>query len=124
MFTVKTYLKESPGKGLGIFAKKFIPKGTIIWEFLEDFDVKVHKDKLKSLNLVQRDFIFKYFWKEGDYYYSSCDHSIFQNHSYDPNSVPQGDYMIASRDIQPDEEITTNYQHFDDGFDEYKDILF
>lgn len=123
MFTVKTYLKESPGKGLGTFAKKFIPKGTTIWEFIEGFDIKVHKSKLKELTILQLDFINTYFWQEGDYFYSSCDHSVFQNHSYDPNSVPQGDYMIASRDIQPDEELTVNYQHFDDTFETYKDIL-
>lgn len=123
MFTVKTYLKESPGKGLGTFAKKFIPKGTTIWEFIEGFDIKIHKSKLKELSLLQLDFINKYFWKEGDYYYSSCDHSVFQNHSYDPNSVPEGDYMVACRDIQPDEEITTNYQQFDDTFDSYKNTL-
>jgi SET domain-containing protein len=119
MFTVKTYLKESPGKGLGTFAKKFIPKGATIW----DFDIKVHKSKLKELSVLQLDFINTYFWQEGDYFYSSCDHSTFQNHSYDPNSIPQGDYMIAARDIQPDEEITANYQHFDDMFEKYKDIL-
>lgn len=123
MFTVKTYLKESPGKGLGVFAKKFIPKGTTIWEFIEGFDVKVHKSKLKELTLLQLDFVNKYFWKEGDYFYLSCDHSKFQNHSYDPNSVPEGEYMVAARDIQPDEEITVNYQHFDDTFETYKDIL-
>lgn len=123
MFTVKTYLKESSGKGLGVFAKKFIPKGTTIWEFVEGFDVKVHKSKLKELSVLQLDFINTYFWQKEDYFYSSCDHSNFQNHSYNPNSVPEGEYMVAARDIQPDEEITVNYQDFDDMFETYKDIL-
>lgn len=124
MFTVKTYLKESPGKGLGTFAKKFIPKDTIVWEFVEGFDIKVHKDKINELSLVQKDFIYKYFWKEGDYFYSSCDHSIFQNHSYDFNTISKGEYVVALRDIQANEELTANYQEFDDMFESYKEILF
>jgi SET domain-containing protein len=31
--------------------------------------------------------------------------------------------MIASRDIEPNEELTVNYQHFDDDFLSYKDEL-
>ena len=33
MFTIEVYIKESEGKGLGVFSKNFIPKGTIICEF-------------------------------------------------------------------------------------------
>ena len=71
----------------------------------------------------EKDFIKKYFWKEGNYYYSSCDHSIFQNHSTTPNSIPQGDYMIASRDIEAHEELVVQYSDFDDTFDTYKHLL-
>ena len=124
MFLIETYIKESDGKGFGTFAKEFIPKGTIIWRFMHGFDIKVHTDKINELNDIQKDFIDKYFWKEGDYYYSSCDHSIFQNHSYEPNSIPHGpDEMIASMDIQKDEEIVVSYNQFDDEFNLYKNNL-
>jgi SET domain-containing protein len=124
LFLIETYIKESNGKGFGTFTKNFVPKGTIIWKFMEGFDIKVHVDKLNELNDIQKDFIDKYFWKEGDYYYSSCDHSIFQNHSYKPNSIPYGpDEMIASTDIQKDEEIVVSYNQFDDEFNLYKNNL-
>jgi SET domain-containing protein len=75
------------------------------------------------LNDVQKSYVDRYFWKEEDYYYSSCDYSNFQNHSYTPNSIPLGDKMVAARNIEANEEILVNYQSFDDDFNSYKDIL-
>jgi SET domain-containing protein len=124
MLLIETYIKESPGKGLGVFTKEFIPKGKLIWEFVGGFDIKVHKEKYKTLSDVQKKHIDTYFWKEGDYLYSSCDYSNFQNHSYNPNSIGFGENrMIAARDIYPDEEILVNYYEFDDDFDLYKEEL-
>ena len=124
MLLVETYLSESSGKGLGLFAKKFIPKDTIIWQFVEGFDIKVDKEKYELLTEVQKKFVDTYFWKEGDYLYSSCDHSIFQNHSDNPNSIElDDDKMKAARDINPNEEILVSYDSFDDDFEIYKDLL-
>jgi len=125
MFTIDIYLKETEDRGLGVFCKESIKKGQIIWEFIEGLDIVIHQDKLKKLNLnqIQKDFISKYFWKEGENYYSSCDHSIFQNHNTNPNSIPKGDYMVASRDIEAHEEIVVQYSDFDDDFYTYKHQL-
>lgn len=125
MFTIDIYLKETEDRGLGVFCKEPIKKGQIIWEFIEGLDIVIHQDKLKKLNLnqIQKDFISKYFWKEGENYYSSCDHSIFQNHGTNPNSTPEGDYMVASRDIEAHEEIVVQYSDFDDDFYTYKHQL-
>jgi SET domain-containing protein len=123
MLLVETYIAESIGKGLGLFSKNFIKKGTIIWEFVEGFDIQVPIDKYKLLSDIQKDYVDKYFWKEDGYLYSSCDYSNFQNHSYNPNSVALDDKMVAVRDIYADEEILVNYQNFDDDFNSYKDIL-
>jgi SET domain-containing protein len=124
MLLVETYLSESSGKGLGLFSKKFIPKDTLIWQFAEGLDIKIHKEKCKLLNGVQKKFIDTYFWREGDYLYSSCDHSIFQNHSDNPNCIGlDEDKIIAARDINADDEILTCYQSFDDDFETYKNIL-
>lgn len=125
MFKVRVYIKESPNKGHGVFSKDFIPKGTIVWEFVEGFDIKVHKSQLDRLDEVQKEAVLKYFWREGDHLYSSCDCSMFQNHSDDPNSVSFGDsQMAASRDIQPGEEITVDYSDFDEDFETYENTLF
>jgi hypothetical protein len=124
MLLVETYISESPGKGFGLFANELIPKNTVIWQFIEGLDIKFHKDIYETLNHVQQKHIDKYFWRDGDYYYSSCDHSVFQNHTSNPNCVVfEEDKMIASRDIYPDEEITVSYDTFDDDFNLYKDQL-
>jgi SET domain-containing protein len=124
MLLIKTYLAESSNKGLGLFAEEFIPKNTIIWQFAEGFDIKVHKEKYETLTDIQKKFVDTFFWKNNDYLYSSCDHSIFQNHSNNPNSIElDEDKMIAARDIYPNEEILVCYEDFDDDFDIYKNTL-
>ena len=124
MLLVETYIAESFGKGFGLFSKDFISKGTIIWSYVEGFDIKVHKSKYENLSSLQKKYIDTYFWKDGDYLYSSCDHSNFQNHSKNPNSISFGDdKMIAARDIQKDEEILVNYESFDDDFKIYEKNL-
>ena len=123
MLLVETYIAESPGMGFGLFSKNPIKEGAVIWEFVDGFDTKVHESGYSLLNDVQKAFVDKYFWKEEDYYYSSCDYSNFQNHSYSPNSIPLGDKMVAARDVEANEEILVNYQSFDDDFSSYKDIL-
>jgi SET domain-containing protein len=120
MLLIETYVAESPGMGFGLFSKNLVPKGTVIWRFVEGFDTKVHKEKYESLSEIQKKFVDEYFWKEGDYLYSSCDHSVFQNHSSNPNSITSGSlYMVASRNIEVGEELTVNYSHFDDCYTEY-----
>jgi SET domain-containing protein len=120
MFTISTYIEKTKDKGFGVFAKEYIKKDTIIWEFIEGLDIKIHKDNLEKLNGTQKNFVDVYFWKEEDYYYSSCDHSVFQNHSSNPNSITSGSlYMVASKDIEVGEELTVNYSHFDDCYTEY-----
>jgi len=124
MFTIEVYIKESEGKGLGVFSKNFIPKGTIIWQFVEGFDTKTHIKNLDKLNDIQKKFIDKYFWREEDYYYSSCDHSIIINHSFTPNTMLDKDgNIITNCDINVGEEILENYNSFDLDFDSYKNEL-
>lgn len=132
MFLVDTYISQSLGKGLGIFATFPIKKGTIVWEFIEGMDIRIHKNDLPKLNTVQLKFINTYFWIEGDYYYSSCDHSMFQNHSKNPNVIVAKDKiyinnselpMIAVRDINQDEELLVDYEEFDDSYSTYKHTL-
>lgn len=124
MFLIEVYIKMTPDKGYGVFTTKAIKKGTVIWDFIEGLDIKVHRNLVDNLNEVQQKFINTYFWRQGGYYYSSCDLSIFQNHSLDPNSKPSGEHqMIASRDILPDEELTTDYSDFDEDYPVYKNEL-
>lgn len=124
MFLIDTYIKKTEDRGFGTFANQFVKKGDVIWQFVEGFDIKVHKNKYELLNDIQKKFVDTYFWREGDYLYSSCDHSIFQNHSTNPNSIGlSDDKMIAARDIYPNDEIIVSYYEFDDDFENYKNTL-
>ncbi len=127
MFKYKVEVKvaTNPEMGLGLFSKEFIPKGTIVWEFLEGIDVKISEEKFQTLNDVQKEYFYKYGWKEENgFYYSSCDLTNFINHSYKPNLEVVGKIVIAIRDIEIGDELFENYQEFDPDFDSYKDTYY
>jgi SET domain-containing protein len=126
MFKYKTEVKvaTNPNMDLGLFAKEFIPKGSIVWEFVEGVDIKVSIDKVEQMSEAQQEYFEKYGWIDEGYYYSSCDLTNFINHSYDPNLDNTTDVTIALKDIQPGEEFFTNYGEFDSEFDSYKDAYY
>lgn len=123
MFLFRTEVKVAtdPRMGLGLFATEFIPKDSIVWEFVEGVDIKVSVDRVEQMSEAQQEYFEKYAWIEDDYYYSSCDLTNFVNHSYQPNLKIIDEIMISLRDIHPGEELFENYAEFDDCFDEYKD---
>ena len=126
MFLFRTEVKVAtdPRMGLGLFATEFIPKDSIVWEFVEGVDIKVSVDRVEQMSEAQQEYFEKYAWVEDDYYYSSCDLTNFVNHSYQPNLDNTQDVTISLRDIEPGEELFTNYAEFDDCFDEYKDLFY
>jgi SET domain-containing protein len=106
---------------LGLFTKEFIPKGTIVWEFVEGVDIKMDETTFNKLNEAQKEFFEKYGWKEDDgFYYSSCDLTNFINHSYNPNLDVVGEIIISNKDIQIGEELFEDYSQFDTEFHTYK----
>lgn len=121
LFRTEVKVATDPRMGLGLFATEFIPKGSIVWEFVEGVDIKVSADRVEKMSEVQQEYFEKYAWVEDDYYYSSCDLTNFVNHSYQPNLKIIDEVMISLRDIYPGEELFENYAEFDDCFDEYKD---
>lgn len=123
MFLFRTEVKVAtdPRMGLGLFATDFIPKDSIVWEFVEGVDIKVSVDRVEQMSEAQQEYFEKYAWVEDNYYYSSCDLTNFVNHSYQPNLKIIDKIMISLRDIYPGEELFENYAEFDDCFDEYKD---
>ena len=123
MFLFRTEVKVAtdPRMGLGLFATEFIPKDSVVWEFVEGVDIKVSADRVEQMSEAQQEYFEKYAWVEDDYYYSSCDLTNFVNHSYQPNLKIIDKVMISFKDIYPGEELFENYAEFDDCFDEYKD---
>ena len=130
MLHVRTYLDKSPIAGIGLYARELIPAGTIIWTFHVGFDVRILADEIVKLPEATREKFEEYAYLNGEtgkYVYCSDDARFF-NHSDDPNTgdalAPDGDEdgaTVALRDIQPGEEITSDYGTFHEGFEGYKE---
>lgn len=96
--------------GLGVFATRFIPKGTIVW-ILDDLDMILEEDFVDSLDEIRQEIIYKYSYQNNDDEYILCwDHSRYMNHSFHPNCVDTAyEFELAVRDIYPGEELTYDY---------------
>jgi SET domain-containing protein len=122
---IQEYAEVRPSQihGLGLFAKKFIQKGTTWWHARPQ-DVLIitkkqfltiessHKSPL--LNSFLRILLtYSYYEKDTDTLIYCLDNSRYVNHSFDANSgnskEEHGFCSIADKDIQPGEEITEDY---------------
>jgi uncharacterized protein len=124
------YKKESRVHGTGIFAKTFIPKGTRIIEYVGEKITKPEADRRGAIVLDQAKssdtgavYIFvlnKKYDIDGNVHYNTAK---YINHSCDPNcetEIIRGHiWVIAKRDIQPDEELSYNYGYDLDTFREH-----
>jgi SET domain-containing protein len=115
MLTVKTILKETEGKGIGLFAAENLPAGTIWWKDDRTFNRIVSEEELNAYPKIAQDFVTTYgFMLMGTKNWYVCmDNARFTNHSISPNSAQtdDGDYF-ATREIQIGEEITCDYREF------------
>jgi SET domain-containing protein len=112
MLRVKTKTKKSNIHGIGLFADQYIKKGTLIWEFVEGFDMKFTEEEFEKLPRPTRDYIRNcYGWKnpETGLIYLSGDEDRYVNHSYRPNMVNER----AAKNIKKGEELTEDYFEFD-----------
>ena len=99
-----------PAIGFGVFATRFIPKGTITWVF-DPLDQIVSSSRASGLAepLVRQLDIYSFQNGRGERILC-WDHARFINHSCNPTSLAPGfDLEIAVRDIQPGEQITDDY---------------
>jgi SET domain-containing protein len=111
------YVEETKNKGKGLFAKEFIPKGTITW--VECDKCKVFSASEINFNKMSE----KEKWKLFDYAYRREDGSFFApcgdakyfNHSCNANILDSGTgFDIVVRDIKKGEEATYDYRCFYD----------
>ncbi|MDE1871351.1 MAG: SET domain-containing protein [Candidatus Micrarchaeota archaeon] len=124
MMCVKTKIRQSKIHGIGLFADQNIKKGTIVWRFTPNFDLRFTKKQIKKLpNQVQK-YLEEYVWlskKSGKYCFSS-DNGKYFNHSDSPNVLSayyKGEEEVitkAIRDIKKGEEITDDYHSFEKNF--------
>ncbi|MBX4195492.1 SET domain-containing protein-lysine N-methyltransferase [Candidatus Parcubacteria bacterium] len=121
MLMVKTRLGPSKIHGIGLFADQFIPKGALTWRFVPGFDLKIEPDELLRLSEPARKLFWQYAYvdKNNGHYILCFDDERFINHSEEPNIIQKRigreveGREVASRDIQPGEELTVNYYDFD-----------
>jgi len=111
---IPTYLADSKisGAGLGVFCKKFVSAGTIIWTFHAGFDYIV--DELPQ-DEIQRDFVLKYGYLPiaGEKGWVMCaDNARFFNHSDDPTCLDFGPHTTARYDLGAGTELTSDYRSF------------
>jgi SET domain-containing protein len=124
MLLVKTKVAESAVDGMGLFADQFIPKGTRIWEFNDEIDSRFDETRVSNLPEDEQAALLKYTYvnPRTELYVLCGDNARYLNHSDDPNTEDIGfdegivngeGVTIAARDIQPGEEILSNYAAFD-----------
>ncbi|MEK4670221.1 SET domain-containing protein [Niallia sp. FSL R7-0271] len=96
--------------GVGLFATKLIPKGTITW-IKDELDIILKKEYIESLDDARKKVIYKYAYEDNDIeYVLNWDHAKYINHSFNPNIVDTAyDFELAARDIQPGEQLTCDY---------------
>lgn len=115
MLKVKTIVKDSKIHGKGLFADEFIPKGTIIWQFEHNIDKVITHEEFLALESKERDFWNIYSFRFNEKYYLCMDDAIYFNHNeidYNCDEDPENNTTIAKFDINPGEELTTNYANF------------
>ena len=99
--------------GYGIFAKTFIPAGTIT--FIQDeLDLAFENGNIEKYPAILQNNIEKYSYvNPRGSYILSWDFGKFVNHYCEPNTMMTGyGFEIAIRDIQPNEQITDEYGLF------------
>ena len=115
------YAKISPGKGRGLFASRAIKKGELVHDGTKsDIEFSANDWRKMAFALPQKmacDFA-EWTWTQptergGPYkLFTAFNISILMNSSTNPNTMPKNKYhtkMYATRDINKDEEILTDY---------------
>jgi SET domain-containing protein len=98
--------------GKGLVAKHPIRRGEVVWS---DAPRTPHKnDEITSWPDFEQERFFAYAYQVGDDEWIGGDpeedHSLYMNHSCDPNTWHDGDWrIVARRDINPGEEVTYDY---------------
>ncbi len=122
MLQVNTKIGPSKIHGIGLFAGEYIPKGKMIWKFDNGIDQQFTEEEIMSLPLIAQKYLAKYAWKglKTGIYCLSTDNAKHFNHSKNSNTKleyiegePEG-IVYASKDIEVGEEMTENYDDFED----------
>ncbi len=109
MLNSKIEKRMSSISGIGLFASQVIEKGETVWSPTLELMEKIHIDDLHVLSESEKHDWIKHSYQIGDTLYKDTDDTRFMNHSCSPNVVDLRDILVATRQIQKDEEITWDY---------------
>ena len=125
---IEEFVEVKPSKihGLGLFAKKLIPKGTIWWHARVEDVLIINREQFITLessvkssqmeNYMRILLTYSYYERDLDVLIFCMDNSRYINHSLNANSGPLDDESgfrsMALRDIQTGEEITEDYSKY------------
>jgi uncharacterized protein len=94
--------------GVGVFATRRIPRGTITW-VLDPLDHRLPEALVAAMPQAQRAYLDRYAWREDQHRILCWDHGRFLNHSCDPTCLGgTSQFEIAVRDIEEGEELTAS----------------
>jgi SET domain-containing protein len=121
MLLVPTRLVQSAIHGFGVFAAAPVAAGTPVWRFAKGLDMEFNSDIVGELPEHVREFFARYGYLDRhlNRIILCFDDARFVNHSVTPNVAtdytrdPHG-LDVALRDIAADEEITMNYEGFEE----------
>jgi len=123
MIHVKYALKSSSLHGVGLFANQPIRKGDVIYTASPLLDVNLTQEQFDSLDQKEKDEVkwWGFFDQPSGKWHVDFDVSKFINHSKDAtvtqDAAHDDAYLVASRDIEPGEELTQNYLEFESAED-------
>ncbi|MEI7750529.1 MAG: SET domain-containing protein-lysine N-methyltransferase [Candidatus Omnitrophota bacterium] len=108
-------VKETGGKGKGLFAKQFIPKGTIPGFECDKCEILLGIDPSKMSEKEKDELFLRAYRKQDGSFVAPCDDSRYMNHSCDANILDSGrGFDLVVRDIQKGEEASFDYRGFYD----------
>lgn len=98
--------------GVGLFARKFTPKGTVVWRFRSGYDVLITMEDFENLSEPAKEQVrlYSYYNVIGGAYILAADDVRFVNHSDRPNLIYRTNWeIVALTDIMKNEEMTIDY---------------
>jgi SET domain-containing protein len=119
MIHISYKLKTSDLHGIGLFADRFIKQGELVYTASPLLDLNITQKQFDSLTQEEKDEIlwWGFFDEPSQMWHVDFDVSKFINHSYDPTLSQDENYdeayLVATRDIDPGEELTQNYLEFE-----------
>lgn len=121
MLRIRTEIRPSPIHGIGLFAAEGVERGREVWRFTPGFDLELDLAALDGLPDHQRERLLHYGYVDRllGRFVLCCDDARFINHSREPNIAsdrsrdPRG-VDVAVREIRHGEEITIDYESFEE----------